>query len=124
MYLFHTTKEEFAMIKNLIVKLIQNSRKKHLKESGSNVSIRKKCNFQGNIYCGSNITIGRGCSFVSTVAGIYIHDNVVFGPEVVIYSGDHQMNMISPCVVWSGTPRKVNPRKANDSLRNIYAERR
>ena len=102
MYLFHTTKEEFAMIKNLIVKLIQNSRKKHLKESGSNVSIRKKCNFQGNIYCGSNITIGRGCSFVSTVAGIYIHDNVSyrFSECILDHVGKH-------CRLSISTNRKV-----------------
>lgn len=82
------------MIKRALRKIIQCHRKKKLKTCGHNVSIRKKCNFQGKIHVGSNVTIGRGCSFVSTIANIYIHDNVVFGPEVVIYSGDHQTNVI------------------------------
>ena len=82
------------MLKKLIKKCIQSKRRSKLVSCGKNVFIRKGCNLQGNIYCGSNITIGRSCSFVSTIANIYIHDNVVFGPEVVIYSGDHQTNVV------------------------------
>ena len=82
------------MIKRTIRKFIQRRRKSKLKSYGENVSVRKYCNFQGKIHVGSNVTIGRGCSFVSTIANIYIHDNVVFGPEVVIYSGDHQINVL------------------------------
>lgn len=65
-----------------------------MKKCGENVRISKNCNLQGNIECGSNITIGVGNYFVSTGATIFIHDYVVFGPNVTIYSGDHPIDVI------------------------------
>lgn len=81
-------------IKDLLYGIIQNHRRKSLKKCGKNVRISKGCNLQGNIECGDNITIGVGAYFVSTGATICIHDHVVFGPNVTIYSGDHPTNVI------------------------------
>ena len=81
-------------IKDLLYGIIQNHRRKSLKKCGKNVRISKDCHLQGNIECGDNITIGVGAYFVSTGATIRIHDHVVFGPNVTIYSGDHPTNVI------------------------------
>lgn len=81
-------------IKEFLYEIIQNRRRKALKKCGKNVRISKGCNLQGNIECGDNITIGVGAYFVSTGATICIHDHVVFGPNVTIYSGDHPTNVI------------------------------
>lgn len=81
-------------IKKLLYGIIQKHRRKSLKKCGMNVRVSKGCNLQGNIECGGNITIGVGAYFVSTGATIRIHDHVVFGPNVTIYSGDHPTNVI------------------------------
>ena len=81
-------------IKKLLYGIIQKHRRKSLKKCGMNVRVSKGCNLQGNIECGDNITIGVGAYFVSTGATIRIHDHVVFGPNVTIYSGDHPTNVI------------------------------
>ena len=43
---------------------------------------------------GSNVVLGTGSHFVSTRANIYVHDHVIFGPNVTIYTGDHPMDII------------------------------
>lgn len=83
------------MIKNII----QFVRKKKLKKCGERVSILKNCFFQGNIELGNDIVIGRNCKFISTIAKIKIYDNVVFGPEVTIYTGDHQMDILGEHII-------------------------
>ena len=50
--------------------------------------------FQGHIECGSHVAFGSGGYFVSTRARIIIHDYVVFGPNVTIYTGDHPTDRI------------------------------
>ena len=49
---------------------------------------------QGKIACGSNVVIGEGAYFVSTRATIFIHDYVIFGPKVTIYTGDHPLTVV------------------------------
>ncbi len=80
--------------KIMIYKIIQNKRKKALKKCGNNVRISKNCHFQGNVECGDNVTVGVGAYFVSTGATIKIHDYVMFGPNVTIYSGDHPTDIV------------------------------
>lgn len=81
-------------LKMLIYSFIQNYRKRNLKVCGQNVRISKDCMLQGNIEIGDNVTIGYGNYFVSAGATLYIKDNVVFGPNVTIYTGDHPVNII------------------------------
>lgn len=81
-------------IKRFLQELLQIKRKKKLKRFGSNVVVPSHCRLQGNIECGSNINFGQGAVMVSTRANIIIHDNVIFGPNVTIYTGDHPTDVI------------------------------
>lgn len=81
-------------IKKLVKIIVQIPRRRHFKSCGKDVSIGKKCRFIGNIELGSHISIGRGANFVSTMANIKIHDFVVLGPNVTIYSGDHATDIV------------------------------
>ena len=75
-------------------KIVQKKRKRKLLECGDNVDVQKNCNFVGNIHIGNNVIVGIGANFVSTRADLYIHDYVVFGPDVSIYTGDHAIDII------------------------------
>ena len=81
-------------LKKMLYNMVQKRRKRALKKCGDNVRIASGCTLQGNVECGSNITIGHGNYFVSTQATLYIHDYCVFGPNVTIYTGDHPSNVI------------------------------
>lgn len=96
------------IVKTMLNNVIQFHRKKKIKSCGDNVRIAKKCNLQGNIELGNNVTIGQGAYFVSTQANIYIHDYVVFGPNVTIYTGDHPMNFIGKHICEITDTDKIN----------------
>ncbi|MBE6769136.1 MAG: acetyltransferase [Ruminococcaceae bacterium] len=87
------------LIKKILYNFIVRRRTKALTSCGSNVRINKNCNFQGNIECGNNIHIGSGAYFVSTKAKLIIKDNVMFAPNVTIYTGDHPVNVIGKHII-------------------------
>ena len=80
-------------IKNFLYLIVQNYRRKKLDSCGKNVFIGKGV-LSGHIELGSNISIGTGAWFVSTRAKIIVHDNVVFAPNVTVYTGNHITNCI------------------------------
>ena len=82
------------LIKSILYKMVLRHRTRKLKTVGDNVKIGKNCNLQGNVCCGSDISIGPGAYFVSTHSNIFIHDHVIFGPNVTIYTGDHPTDII------------------------------
>lgn len=82
------------MIKRLLFDLIQRKRKSHFFACGDRVRIGRNCHFQGQVYIGNNVSVGNGAYFVSTRAKLIIHDNVVIGPNVTIYTGDHPTDII------------------------------
>lgn len=86
-------------IKKIIYNKIQDSRKKSLRACGQDVRISKNCQIQGKVELGNNIVIGEGARLVSTIASIKIHDYVVFGPNVTIYTGDHPTNIIGKHII-------------------------
>lgn len=86
-------------VKRLLYKFIQRKRAKKLLECGKNVRINRGCSFIGNIRVGSNVSIGEGNYFVSTGATLYIHDYVLFGPNVTIYTGDHKTDEIGKHII-------------------------
>lgn len=47
-----------------------------------------------NIYIGNNVFIGEQALFLSSKAKIIIGSNVMFGPRVMIVTGDHRFDMI------------------------------
>lgn len=81
-------------MKSLMKKMILKYRLKNLKVHGSHVWAGRNSLFQGNIEVGSHVSIGSGAHFVSTLAKIIIHDYVVFGPNVTIYTGDHPIDIL------------------------------
>lgn len=65
--------------------------KKRFKSCGENVSFCSGSRFQHreNISIGNNVRIGEKCRFSGTTGGITIGNNVSFGPEVTIWSSNH-----------------------------------
>ena len=46
------------------------------------------------IYIGNNVFIGKGANFSATDSAIHIRDYVMFGPNVTITGGDHNISVI------------------------------
>lgn len=87
------------MIKKMLYAFVQKHRKRKLIECGSNVRINRRTTMIGNIHVGSNVSIGEGNYFVSTGAHLYIHDFVLFGPNVTIYTGDHKTDVVGKHII-------------------------
>lgn len=82
------------MGRKVIREIVQKYRKRKLRSCGVNSYIAKNCSLQGNIYVGAHVVLGVESYFVSTRASLYIHDHVIFGPNVTIYTGDHPMDVV------------------------------
>lgn len=62
---------------------------------GKNVSIEGRCEMTAkNICCGDNVYIGPNACFLSSDAKIHIGNHVMFGPNVMIATGNHRTDMI------------------------------
>ena len=83
----------------ILKRIFLRSRMKNIKSYGLDVWIGKYCTFLGNVEIGSHVNIGRGANFVSTMATVHIHDYVVMGPEVAIYTGDHATDIIGKHII-------------------------
>ena len=68
---------------------------------GKNVRIGRMCSFSGekNIFIGNNVSIGRNNIFWSTNAKIFISDNVLFGPNVSIHTGNHDIRVLGKNII-------------------------
>lgn len=86
-------------MKSLVKKAILRMRLSKLEEYGSDVWIGKNSTILGNVRIGSHVSIGSGAQFVSTLATIYIHDYVVMGPNVTIYTGDHRTDVLGKHII-------------------------
>ena len=84
--------EKFLKIKSIRSLLL----KGRFKKCGKNVLFCSGCKFQvaKNISIGNNVRIGEKCRFSGARGGITIGNNVAFGPEVIIWSSNH--NYYSP----------------------------
>ena len=69
--------------------------KKSFGKCGKNVNISFDCKFVGieNIYVGSNVYFGDGFNALTTKAKLVIGDDVMFGPNVVVVTGDHRIDI-------------------------------
>lgn len=83
----------------LLSKIVLSIRCRKIKSYGKGVWVGKNTTLTGNIYVGSNVVIGPGACFVSTQANLIIHDYVVFGPNVTIYTGDHATDVIGKHII-------------------------
>lgn len=62
---------------------------------GSNCHIEGEVNISAhNIYMGDNVFVPAGSTFLSSVAKIVIGSNVMFGPNVMIATGNHRTDVI------------------------------
>ena len=101
-------------MKKILYRLLQNKRKKKLKSCGEATYVSQNCHLQGNIYAGAHVVIGEGSYFVSTRANIKIHDYVVFGPNVTIYTGDHPINIVGKHILELKDADKTDPKLDQD----------
>ena len=77
--------------------VVSPSIKRSLGACGENVSIGSQCDFNGvqNVFVANNVAIGARCLFMSTRAKIIIKDYGMFGPDVIVISGNHHIDNIS-----------------------------
>ena len=111
-----------SILKRIISKCLQHYRRQRLRLCGEHVRIAKRCRLQGNIYFGGNIVVGEGALFVSSIANIYIHDYVVFGPNVTIYSGDHPVDIIGKHIIEITDKEKIGNNSTSPYDHNVVIE--
>ncbi len=94
-----------------IGKLLQLVRRRKLRQRGTDVWVGGKCVFQGNVEVGSHVVISHGAEFVSTRATVHLHDYVLLGPYVTIYTGDHATDLPGKHIV------EITDRDKDEALR-------
>ena len=82
-------------------KIIEETIKKCMLEShGANVHVGK--NVQGNlehVICGDNVSFGANNIFLSSNAKVIIGNDVIFGPNVIVITGDHRIDVVGKTMV-------------------------
>ena len=69
--------------------------RKSLKHCGKDVKFGKDIDITwNNCEIGSDVTVGKGATFLCTRAPIIIGDHVMFGPNVTMITGDHRVNIV------------------------------
>ena len=70
-------------------------KRKLFKKCGKNVFIDTNCNINySNVTIGNNSSIGKGCTFICSLAEIIIGDNVMFAPNVTVVTGGHRYDIV------------------------------
>lgn len=73
--------------------IIHNFRKRKFDSCGKNVNIPKSIKVNGHISVGSMVSFGMNNIFLCTRAPISIGNNVMFGPNVTMITGDHRIDI-------------------------------
>jgi len=75
--------------------LVNPIKKSMLKSCGNNVSLEHgvKMDYH-NVKLGNDIHIGENNRFMCTLAQVIIGDHVMFGPDVLLVTGNHRVNII------------------------------
>lgn len=67
-----------------------------LAQVGRNVYIGRNSSGTWNrVYVGDNVSMGDGVRILSTRADVHIGNDVMFGPDVTIITGDHRMDVLT-----------------------------
>lgn len=75
--------------------IIANYQKEMMPQCGKDVFIEKHCDGHwNNVYCGTDIHIGKNNLFMCALAPIKIGDHVMFGPNVTVITGDHRIDLV------------------------------
>lgn len=66
------------------------------KMCGKNVRVPSGCSFSGieNVEVGHNVAFGSGLKVLSTRAKVLIGNDVMFGPNVTVITGDHRIDIL------------------------------
>ena len=93
-------------------------KKKLLRSCGKKVFLGKRCNFTWrNVLIGDNVSIGSDALFLCTRANIFIGNNTMFGPRVVMITGGHKTDTIGKYMI-----SITNEEKSPDDDRDIILE--
>ncbi len=75
----------------------------------------KNCHIEGNVnisfpnmHIGDNVFIPSGCTFLSSDAKIIIGDNVMFGPNVMIATGNHRCDVVGEYMINVSEKRDID----------------
>ena len=68
---------------------------------GKQVSVPEYCSFAGikNIYVGNDVSFGEHTQIMTTRAKVIIGDNVMFGPNVTIITGNHRTDIVGRTMI-------------------------
>lgn len=84
-----------GIIKKIYYHIITNYQKSMMPECGNDVFIENHCDGHwNNVYCGTDIHIGKNNLFMCALAPVKIGDHVMFGPNVTIITGDHRIDLV------------------------------
>lgn len=66
-----------------------------LASCGENVTIGRNAEITySNVHIGDNVSLNEGVRILSTRASVFIGNNVMFGPQVFIVTGDHRIDIL------------------------------
>lgn len=75
--------------------IINPIKKTLLKKCGNNVSLEHRCKMDWyNVSIGNDVHIGENNHFMCTEAPIDIKDHVMFGPDVIMITGNHRVDIV------------------------------
>ena len=75
--------------------LVMPCEKACLASCGQNVTIGRDADITyDRVYAGNNVSLGDGVRILSTRADVVIGDNVMFGPQVFIVTGNHRTDIL------------------------------
>lgn len=74
--------------------------RKSLYSCGKNVKIGRNCKMiPSHISMGDNVVIGEGSWLMASIAHIYIGNNVITGPQIIIRGGDHRFDILGRYII-------------------------
>lgn len=84
----------FTVLKRVYYHVMNRYYKNMMPQCGKDVFLDDHCvGHWNNIYCGSDIHIGKNNIFMCALAPIKIGDHVMFGPNVTVITGDHRTDI-------------------------------
>ena len=79
------------------------------KQCGKSVRVGRGCKFSGidNISVGNNVVLGENTRILTTKAQVVLGNDVVFGPDVMLVSGDHRIDVLDKHIIYVTDAEKL-----------------
>ena len=75
--------------------IVANYQKNMMPQCGKDVFLESHCDGHwNNVYCGTDVHIGKHNLFICALAPIKIGNHVMFGPNVTVITGDHRIDLV------------------------------